>query len=165
MRSLPELDTLPAQAVLLIPHRRQQLPQPRIAELLKWVDNGGHLIVEAESLGVADPLLDQLGVRRSRSGEATPKPFVLELPESDRKLTVYFQNAMKLEPPRGRGSTARRLEPGLLRARPRPGHGGLDAALRAQSLVRRPFLQDGEAARGVDRRAATTPSSSGACCR
>jgi hypothetical protein len=99
MRSLPELDTLPAQAVLLVPHHRQQLPQPRIAQILKWVDNGGHLIVEAESLGVADPLLDRLGVKRSRSGEATPKPFVLELPQSDRKLTVYFQSAIKLEAP------------------------------------------------------------------
>jgi len=85
--------------VLLVPHHRQQLPPPRIAEILSWVDNGGHLIVEAESLGVADPLLDRLGVKRSRAGEATPKPFVLELPQSDRKLTVHFQSAMKLETP------------------------------------------------------------------
>ena len=99
MRSLPELDTLPAQAVLLVPHHRQQLPPPRIAEILSWVDNGGHLIVEAESLGVADPLLDRLGVKRSRAGEAAPKPFVLELPQSDRKLTVHFQSTMKLETP------------------------------------------------------------------
>lgn len=97
VRSLPELDTLPAQAVLLMPHRRQQLPQPRIAEILRWVENGGHLIAEAESIGVADPLLDQLGVKRSRSGAAVLKPFVVELPDSGRKLTVHFQTVTRLE--------------------------------------------------------------------
>jgi len=35
VRSLPELATLPAQGVLLIPLRRQQLPPARIAEILR----------------------------------------------------------------------------------------------------------------------------------
>jgi hypothetical protein len=99
MRSLPELDKLPAQAVLLIPHHRQQLPPPRIAQILRWVDNGGHLIVEAESLGVPDPLLEQLGVKRARLEEARPKPLLLELPGAERKLNVYFQSTMRLEVP------------------------------------------------------------------
>jgi len=51
VRSLPELDTLPAQAVLIVPHHRQQLPATRIQTLLQWVDNGGHLIAEAEFPG------------------------------------------------------------------------------------------------------------------
>lgn len=97
VRSLPEMDALPAQAVLLIPHHRQQLPQTRIAAILRWVENGGHLIAEAESVGVADPLLDQLGIKRSRSGAAVLKPFVVELPDSGRKLTVHFQTIVKLE--------------------------------------------------------------------
>jgi Domain of unknown function (DUF4350) len=64
VRSLPELETLPAQGVLVMPHRRQ-LPPGRIAELLRWVENGGHLIAEAEHARLPDPLLDQLGVKRS----------------------------------------------------------------------------------------------------
>lgn len=97
MRSLPELDALPAQAVVLVPHRRQQLPPARIADLLRWVDDGGHLVAEAESPGVPDPLLDQLGVRRSSIAEAARKPLGVELPQSGRKLMAFFPGTMKLE--------------------------------------------------------------------
>jgi hypothetical protein len=97
MRSLPELGALPAQAVLLIPHRRQQLPPARIADILRWVDNGGHLIAEAEHRGVPDPLLDQLGVKRSTIAEAARKPLTVELPQSGRKLTAFFPGTMTLE--------------------------------------------------------------------
>src|SRR5512134_2613364 len=69
VRSLPELDKLPAQAVLVMPHRRQQLPRARISDILRWVENGGHLIAEAESVGVPDPLLDLLGVKRTTTKE------------------------------------------------------------------------------------------------
>jgi hypothetical protein len=97
VRSLPELGALPAQGVLLIPHRRQQLPPARIAEILRWVDSGGHLVAEAEHAGVPDPLLDQLGVKRSTSAEAARKPLSVELPQSGRKLTAFFPGTMKLE--------------------------------------------------------------------
>ena len=99
VRSLPELGALPAQAVLLVPNRRQQLPAPRIAEILRWVDGGGHLIAEAEFLGVADPLFDQLGVKRSSLGEAARKPLVVELPQAGRKLAAVLPSSIKLEVP------------------------------------------------------------------
>ena len=96
VRSLPELGALPAQGVLLIPHRRQQLPPARVAEILRWVENGGHLVAEAEYPGVPDPLVDQLGVKRSTLAEAARKPLSVELP-SGRKLTAFFPGTLKLE--------------------------------------------------------------------
>jgi hypothetical protein len=96
VRSLAGLDTLPAQGVLIVPHHRQQLPPTRVQLLLKWVDNGGHLIAEAEFPGVADPLFDQLGVKRSIAQE-TPKPQAVELPNVERKATVYLPSGIKLE--------------------------------------------------------------------
>lgn len=96
VRSLPELDALPAQAVLIVPHHRQQLPQSRIVALLQWVERGGHLIAEAEYPGVADPLFDQLGVKRS-TAEETTKPLVVALPDTERKATVFMPGGVKLE--------------------------------------------------------------------
>ena len=96
VRSLAGLETLPAQAVLIVPHHRQQLPPTRIQQLLQWVDNGGHLIAEAEFPGVADPLFDQLGVKRSIVRETT-KPLVVELPNTERKASVFLPGAVKLE--------------------------------------------------------------------
>jgi len=95
VRSLPELDTLPPGGTLLIPNRRQELHSTKLAEIVRWVERGGHLIVEAEFLGVPDPLLEQLGVGRSQA-EVVAKPLVVELPGSRRKLTVYFADAMQL---------------------------------------------------------------------
>ena len=64
LRSLPELDKLRA-GVLVMPNRRQGLDGGRIQRLLVWVSAGGHLVVEAEFLGVDDPLLEALGVARN----------------------------------------------------------------------------------------------------
>lgn len=94
VRSLPELSALPAQGVLLVPHHRQQMPTARMDDLVAWVERGGHLIVEAESLATPDPLLERLGVKRSMV-EAMKKPMVIE--HGERKLTAYLQSAMKVE--------------------------------------------------------------------
>jgi len=96
VRSLPELDALPAGAALLIPNRRQELHSAKLAELLRWAERGGHLIVEAEFLGVPDPLLDSLGVARS-AAEPLRKPFSVELPQGHRRLSVFFPGGMKLD--------------------------------------------------------------------
>ena len=96
VRSLPELDALPAQGVLIVPHHRQQLPPSRITALLQWVDKGGHLIAEAESVGVADPLFDHLGVKRS-TAEAMKKPIAVELPNLETKASVFLPSGIKLE--------------------------------------------------------------------
>lgn len=100
VRSLPELDALPPGGVLLVPNRRQELQAGKIADLVRWAERGGHLIAEAESLGVPDPLLDSLGVKRSQA-EALRKPLAVEVPGKRRRLSVFFDAAMKLEAPQG----------------------------------------------------------------
>jgi len=96
VRSLPELDALPTRGALIVPNRRQELHAAKVADLVHWVERGGHLIAEAEYLGVPDPLFDQLGVTRSRA-EALREPFAVELPHAKRKLTVFLAEAMKLD--------------------------------------------------------------------
>ena len=96
VRSLPDLDTLPAHAVLVLPNQRRELHPGKVEDLGRWVERGGHLIVEAEPLGVADALLDKLGVTRSRA-ELLDKPFTVELRREARKLNVSFLDAMTLE--------------------------------------------------------------------
>lgn len=96
LRSLPELDALSVESVLLVPNRRQELHAARLADLVRWVERGGHLIAEAEFLGVPDPLFDQLGVARLRA-EALRQPLAVELPHAGRRLSVYFGEAMKLD--------------------------------------------------------------------
>ena len=100
VRSLPELDALPAGGVLLVPNRRQELHAARLADLLRWVENGGHLIVEAEFLGVPDPLLEQLGVKRSAT-EPLKSPLALDVPGSSQRLRVYFGEGMRLDAAQG----------------------------------------------------------------
>lgn len=93
-RSLPALDALPAGGVLLLPNRRQAFTQERFAQLTSWAERGGHLIVEAEFLGVPDPLLERLGVQRA---EAQPlKTISVEIRTSGRKLNVSMPSAMRL---------------------------------------------------------------------
>lgn len=100
VRSLPELSALPARGVLLVPNRRQELQATKLADVLRWVENGGHLIVEAEFLGVPDPLLDQLGVKRSAI-EPLKGPQTLDVPGSSERLRVYFGDAMRLDAAQG----------------------------------------------------------------
>jgi len=78
LRSLPELDALPAAGgVLLLPARRQALDSQRLVQLLSWVERGGHLILEAEPARLQDPLLDLLGL--GREANSAPKPLAVEL--------------------------------------------------------------------------------------
>jgi len=96
LRSLPELDALPAGGVLLVPGRRQALDAGRMAEILRWVERGGHLIAEAELLGVPDPLLDLLGVARARANP-TGKPLRIEIPWTGRMLSASLYDGMVLD--------------------------------------------------------------------
>jgi hypothetical protein len=95
LRSLPELDTLKPGSVLLLPSRRQAIDPRRRSEILAWVKAGGYAIAEAELVGVADPLLDELGVQRL-AAPAPRKPVPLELPGA-RKLAVSIFGAMTLQ--------------------------------------------------------------------
>jgi hypothetical protein len=96
LRSLPALDTQPPRGALVVPNRRQELAPPKIAELVRWAERGGHLIVEAEFLGVPDPLLDRLGVARSAS-ESQRRPLEVEIPGAPKKLAVFFGDSMMLD--------------------------------------------------------------------
>jgi hypothetical protein len=64
-------------------------------DIAAWVEDGGHLIVEAELLGVSDPLLELLGVERT-TGAAPSKPVPIELPDG-RRLAVSIFGAMTLQ--------------------------------------------------------------------
>jgi hypothetical protein len=94
VRSLPALAELPPRGVLLVSNHRQELHPAKLAELLAWVEKGGHLVAEAEPMGVPDPLLEQLEVSRTHA-EPLRQPFVAEL--APRRLRVHLPDAMQLE--------------------------------------------------------------------
>jgi hypothetical protein len=98
IRSLPELDKLPANGVLLLPARRQAIDPRRLRQLATWAEGGGHLLVEAELPGVSDPLLDRLGVRRG-SGEREAKPPPTVETAAGRRLKVSLASRTLLELP------------------------------------------------------------------
>lgn len=94
LRSLADLESPPAGAALLMPSHRQAIDRQRAGRLLAWVQRGGHLIVEAELVGVADPLLDAAGVAREARKPPAFKPSVVAIGE--RRLTVQFASGMAL---------------------------------------------------------------------
>ena len=100
LRSLPDVDALAPGGVLLMPRNRQLLDPQRMDRILAWVQGGGHLIAEAEALGVSDPLFDLLAVRR------VDAPWVanpLAVPFADgAALKVALRSRLALEPPTGR---------------------------------------------------------------
>ena len=66
IRALPDLEKLTPGGALILPAHRQALEARRLNQILLWVERGGHLIVEAELVGVADPMLDRLAIERGR---------------------------------------------------------------------------------------------------
>lgn len=99
LRTLPELDPLVASGVLLMPSHRQTLDGQRIERIVTWVQNGGHLVAEAEAYGVPDPLFDQLAVRRVDAKWANDP---LAVSFGDATLKVLLRSHLGLEPPTGR---------------------------------------------------------------
>lgn len=65
LKGAPDLNRLPAVAVLLLPNRRQALTPTQRTGLMNWVQGGGHLVLEAEAAVVSDPFTDAFGVRRA----------------------------------------------------------------------------------------------------
>ncbi len=87
------LDRLPpGGTVFLERNRRHLLPPERLRHLRAWVEAGGHLIAVAELPGVADPLLDGLGIVRPDKPPALPKgprgALAVRLPEGGRPLAA-----------------------------------------------------------------------------
>ncbi len=78
LRSVGQLGELPPGGVLMLPGRRDGLTDSDRRRLLAWVQRGGHLVVEAEPYGAADPLLATVGVARLRNASkpAGGKPMI-----------------------------------------------------------------------------------------
>ena len=96
LRALPELDQLPPGGLLLMPRSRQSIEARRAAQLAAWAAAGGHLIVEAERAGVADPLLARLRLARLDARAARPS-FAAEIPGRERQLVVSGFSASRLQ--------------------------------------------------------------------
>lgn len=92
------LNTLPAQATLFLPDRRiAMMTRQRVEQLLLWVENGGHLLVEAEILRYDDPLLDDIGVvRTERDRKKVYRREQFRLPGNDKPLEVDFAPHLEL---------------------------------------------------------------------
>lgn len=91
VKALPELRALPPSATLVLPQARQAIALWPRAELLRWVEQGGHLIVEAEPVHEPDPLLDALGVKRS----------AIEVPEPGENVEGAVSQTVEIALPQG----------------------------------------------------------------
>lgn len=100
LRSPAHLNDLDAEGVLVLPRGRQSLEPERLQRLLGWAASGGHLIVEAEQVGVDDPLLDALEVERAaeKASPGPPKPVHSEL--GGRKYELRIGDRLVLAPRR-----------------------------------------------------------------
>jgi hypothetical protein len=107
VRTIPELRELPPNGTLLLPDRRESLTPEARTRLLKWVDDGGHLIIEDENRSVPDPLLDALEVKRVETKRApppgkapAPRPLVqAKLPHAPNAMRVDMHAEQSLEAP------------------------------------------------------------------
>jgi len=84
-----ELRDLPPNGTLILPARRNALAPAERAQVVAWVDGGGHLIVENESQRLSDPILDALGVKRAPVKQpGANRPTEVRLPHSPDTLKV-----------------------------------------------------------------------------
>lgn len=106
LRSLGGLFKLPPKGVLIITEERTILT-PQLREVvLRWVEQGGHLITEDTQAEQSDPLLDSLGVKRVETDEdALPEDYDLDdwpaveirLPNEDRVFKVVMHEWQSVE--------------------------------------------------------------------
>ena len=86
-RPVKKFEQLPSGGTLLLGDRRHVLMTPeRVKAVTAWVESGGHLIVEAEFPGRADPLLAALGLARAaprRGGQRNASPAGQAEPKSE----------------------------------------------------------------------------------
>jgi hypothetical protein len=100
VRTIPELRELPVNGALILPDHREALTPDARERLLKWVESGGHLIVEDENHRLPDPVLDSLGVQR-KPVKAPPKlpPLEVKLPHAPAPMKVEMHSLQTLEAP------------------------------------------------------------------
>lgn len=71
-RSVPQLKSLPADGMLVLPRRLASIDRAEQLRLLEWVEAGGHLVLEAETPSQPDPILEAAEVGR-RTVTAAPR--------------------------------------------------------------------------------------------
>jgi hypothetical protein len=64
VREYDRLRKLQPDSILVLPQGRQTLSKSLRAHIVDWVKSGGFLIVEAEYPTIADPLIEEFGVKR-----------------------------------------------------------------------------------------------------
>jgi len=83
------LDAPPPGAALLLPAGRGGLSPLRARALDRWLQSGGHAIVEPEPAGEIDAVLDQYGIKRTPSARpAAGAKTEVELPGADAPIVV-----------------------------------------------------------------------------
>ncbi|HWA14644.1 MAG TPA: DUF4350 domain-containing protein [Burkholderiales bacterium] len=101
--ALPDLRTLDPASTLVMPARRQVLSPSLRQSIASFVTQGGTLLVEAEPVGLPDPLLDLLGVQRFAVNAGTAgkpckddEPFEVVLPHHEAAARVHLGRHMRL---------------------------------------------------------------------
>lgn len=74
LRSLPELASLPARGVLVLPAERTPLGPAQLDAVLAWVGQGGRVVLEAHEAREHDALLARLRVSRATRGDSPRRP-------------------------------------------------------------------------------------------
>jgi hypothetical protein len=62
--TLDSAEALPADAMLVVPAQRGVISRTGIERLMRFVEDGGHLVVESERHGLDDPVYDAFGIAR-----------------------------------------------------------------------------------------------------
>jgi hypothetical protein len=105
VKTIPELKELPVNGTLLLPDRRDALTPDARAAALRWVESGGHLIVEDEDARLPDPILDGLGVKRvavAKPPRGKLPPLEATLPHASRPMRIEMHSNQTLDAPQAR---------------------------------------------------------------
>ncbi|MDH4191213.1 MAG: DUF4350 domain-containing protein [Betaproteobacteria bacterium] len=99
LKAVPELHALPARAMLVLAAPRAILSAHDRERLLVWTRSGGHLVIESERLGTADPLLDDLKVarRKAKTSNESGDPFVFTLAQAPDPIKAQLSAPLSLE--------------------------------------------------------------------
>ena len=118
VRRASDLEHAESGGTLVLAANRHGMNPARIARVLRWVHEGGRLVVEAEPVGTRDALLDALGIRRgeAKAGEddariALPRSRPLQV-EMAPMLLTDAKNRPRLETPHGAGTALLQFDHG-----------------------------------------------------
>lgn len=90
-RGPARLDTLDPRATILLPARRSGLSPVQAQALARWMERGGHAIVEPEPTREIDVVLDRFGIARADPGGRGGETMRSEWPGRDDALTVSWR--------------------------------------------------------------------------